>query len=194
MSHAGKILLICLLVILTACSSGTSTSYYLLEPVIEAPANIGDDISLEILDLEIPQYMERFQIASRRSDIQVVFSTSSQWGENLRKNITRVMARNLIHELETSAIGTPGSRLSVAADFKTKIYIERFERGADGYVHLVARWQLLDANSQTLSSGSYESSGSNRIDPSNYAGTVASMSELLGEFSRELAGKVRSLQ
>ncbi len=194
MSHAGRILLISLLVLLTACSSGTSTSYYLLEPVIEAPANIGDDISLEILDLEIPQYMERFQIASRRSDNQVVFSTSSQWGENLRKNITRVMARNLIHELETSAIGTPGSRLSVAADFKIKIYIERFERGADGYVHLVARWQLLGANSQTLSSGSYESSGSNRIDPSNYAGTVASMSELLGEFSRELAGKVRSLQ
>ncbi|MBO6565453.1 MAG: membrane integrity-associated transporter subunit PqiC [Pseudomonadales bacterium] len=194
MSYIRRTLLISMLGLLTACSSGTSTSYYLLEPVIEAPVNINDDISLEILDLEIPQYMERFQIASRRSDNQVVFSTSSQWGENLRKNITRVMARNLIHELETSSIGTPGSRLNVAADFKTKIYIERFERGADGYVQLVARWQLMDANSQTLSSRSYRSSGANRIDPSDYASTVASMSELLGEFSRELAGTIRSVQ
>ncbi|MBL6691143.1 MAG: membrane integrity-associated transporter subunit PqiC [Pseudomonadales bacterium] len=194
MNHTGKLLLVCLLALLNACSSDPGTSYYLLEPVIEAPLELESDVSLEILDLEIPQYMERFQIASRRADNQVVFSSSNQWGENLRKNISRVLARNLIHELESPAVGTQGSRLSKPADFKAKVYIERFERGADGYVHLVARWQLLAGNSQTIFSGSYSSSGQNRIDARDYAGTVAAMSALLGEFSREIAREVRSAQ
>jgi uncharacterized lipoprotein YmbA len=152
-------------------------------------------MSIEIVDLEIPQYLERLQIASRRPDSQLVFASSHQWGESLRKNLTRALARNLTNLLGTAAIGTPANRLSSLPAYRLTVYVEHFERGADGYVHLLARWQLIHREtSETIINSSNEYMSERRIDSRDFAGTVFAMSELLGEFSQTIARRIEESQ
>jgi len=184
------------MVLLAGCSSSAdAVRYYLIEPVSVAGATNGGDMSIEIVDLEIPQYLERLQIASRRPDSQLVFASSHQWGESLRKNLTRALARNLTNLLGTAAIGTPTNRLSSLPAYRLTVYVERFERGADGYVHLLARWQLIHREtSETIINSSNEYTSERRIDSRDFAGTVFAMSELLGEFSQTVARRIEENQ
>ena len=184
------------MVLLAGCSSSADTvRYYLIEPVSVAGATNGGDMSIEIVDLEIPQYLERLQIASRRPDSQLVFAATHQWGESLRKNLIRALARTLTNLLGTTAIGTPVNRLSSLPVYRLTVYLERFERGADGYVHLLARWQLIHREtSDTIINSSNGYMSEHRIDSRDYAGTVFAMSELLGEFSQTVAHRIEESQ
>jgi len=185
-----------MLVLLAGCSSSVdAVRYYLIEPVSVAGATNRGDMSIEIVDLEVPQYLDRLQISSRRPDSQLVFASAHQWGESLRKNLTRALARNLTNLLGTAAIGTPANRLSSLPAYRLTVYIERFERGADGYVHLLARWQLIHREtSETVVNSSNEYTSERRIDSPDFAGTVFAMSELLGEFSQTIAQRIEESQ
>lgn len=184
------------MVLLAGCSSSAdAVRYYLVEPLSVAGATKGGDMAIEIVDLEIPQYLDRLQISSRRPDSQLVFASTNQWGESLRKNLTRVLARNLTNLLGTAAIGTPANRLSSLPAYRLTVYIERFERGADGYVHLLVRWQLIHREtSETITNSSNEYISKRRIDSPDFAGTVFAMSELLGEFSQTIAQRIEESQ
>ena len=188
--------LVVTMVLLAGCSSSAdAVRYYLVEPLSVAGATKGGDMAIEIVDLEIPQYLDRLQIASRRPDSQLVFASTNQWGESLRKNLTRVLARNLTNLLGTSAIGTPANRLSSLPAYRLTVYIERFERGADGYVHLLVRWQLIHREtSETITNSSNEYISKRRIDSPDFAGTVFAMSELLGEFSQTVTRRIEKNQ
>jgi len=184
------------IILLTGCSSSAVTvRYYLIEPVSMVNAQNEGAPSIEIVNLEIPQYLERLQIASRRPDSQLVFASSHRWGESLRKNLTWALARNLTNLLGTPAIGTSENRLSSPPAYQLTVYVERFERGADGYVHLLARWQLIHRETrETIINSSNEYMSERRIDSKDFAGTVFVMSELLGEFSRTLARRLEESQ
>jgi uncharacterized lipoprotein YmbA len=184
------------LFLLTGCgSSGESpTRYYLIEPVSGVTAD-SSDLAIEIADLDIPQYLERYQIASRRAGNQLVFATSHQWAENLRKNLMRTLARNLTSYLGSADIGTPANRSSSAPDFSVRIYIERFERDAEGYVQLTARWQLSKGDTRkTLITQSSQFTSANRIDARDYAGTVASMAALFADLSKTISTAIEEAQ
>lgn len=188
--------LVLTMILLTGCSSsGDAVRYYLIEPVSLPNAENKGTLSIAIVDLEIPQYLERLQIASRRPDSQLVFASTHQWGESLRKNLTRALARNLTNLLGTAAIGTPANRLSSPPDYRLTVYFERFERGADGYVHLLARWQLSHRETRkTIINSSNEYVSERPIDSRDFSGTVLAMSELLGKFSQTIAGRVKESQ
>ena len=183
-----------LFLLLTGCTPGEATRYYLIEAVTPTTASTAQSPAIELLDVEIPQYLERYQIASRQKDNRIAFAASNQWGENLRKNLTRTIARNLTNELGTSAVGSPNLRLTGPVDVFIKILFERFERGPDGYVYLTARWQLLDAQRQPLVNTSSELSSRYAVGTTDYPGTVAELSALVGRFSGEIATRVRDLQ
>ena len=184
------------MLLLAGCSSsGSAVRYYLIEPVSPASVQNEEAPSIAIVDLEIPQYLERLQIASRRPDSQLVFASTHQWGESLRKNLTRSLARNLTNILGTASIGTPANRLNSPPDFRLTVYVERYERGADGYVHLLVRWQLIHRETnKTIINSSNEYASERPIDSRDFSGTVSAMSELLGEFSRTIASRIKESQ
>lgn len=150
-----------LLAICAGCAGGNlqATRYYLIDPVsYEEDLKPASPLRIQIIDLHIPQYLERFHIATRASENRLVFSESHQWGENLRKNLLRTLAGNLSDLLNTKDIGTPLNRSASSPDYRLQVYIEKFERDSDYKVRLSARWQL----------------------------SVAGVNEPVGVFSREL--------
>lgn len=195
--YSKLILLLFVTFLLSSCMGGGATNptrYYLLDPV----EYTGDSVKavrplkIEIIDLQIPQYLERFQIASRSSESRLEFSDENQWGENLRKNLLRSLARNLSRILSTDDVGTPLNRSSSLPDYRIQIHIEQFEQDVDGSVKLFARWQL--SNTAKNVEGSKVSSiglqGKAKIEEGNYDQMVAAMRELFGELSLRIADSI----
>ena len=109
------LLLLLLTVLLSGCMGGGATTpvrYYLIDPIDYSNNSVKSvrELKIAIIDLHIPQYLERFHIAKRTNVSQLEFSENNQWGESLRKNLLRTLARNLSSLLSTADIGTPLNR------------------------------------------------------------------------------------
>ena len=182
--------------LLAGCLGGGATTpirYYLVDEVEpdNVPFSSDKPLIIEIIDLHIPQYLERFNIATRSAENRLEFSEYNQWGENLRKNLMRTMARNLSKLLSTVDIGTPLNRSMSLPDYRIQIYIEKFEQDIDGKVRLAARWQLSDSTEpKPLDVYSAELESKIVVEASDYDQIVSVMRELYGEFSDRIAATI----
>lgn len=184
-----------LAIFLAACSGGgnkIATKYYLIDPVEYDALNFTSDkpLAIEIIDVHIPQYLERFHIATRIGENRLKFSETNQWGENLRKNLMRTLSRNLSRLLSTQDIGTPLNRSSSSPDYRVQVYIEQFELEIGQRVSLAARWQISAAEMpQPLVIQNEEMLGT-VIEEDNYEQMVTSMRQLYGELSLKVAESI----
>jgi uncharacterized lipoprotein YmbA len=188
--------LLILLLMLAACGGGgTLVRYYLVDPVEypDVPAAGVSDIAIEILEVQVPQYLERFHIATRSEANRLRFAETNQWGENLRKNLMRTLARNLSVLLGTNDVSTPLNRSMSIPDFRIQVHIEQFERDSDGIVRLVARWQVSGSDNKIpLTTLKAELQGSTRLAEDDYDNIVATMQQLYGQLSQKIADAVRA--
>jgi uncharacterized lipoprotein YmbA len=182
--------------LLTACMGGGATMptrYYLVDPVEYTGESVKAirPLSIEIIDLQIPQYLERFQIAYRSSESRLEFSDDHQWGENLRKNLLRSMARNLSRILSTVDVGTPLNRSSSMPDYRVQIHIEQFEQDIDNKINLIARWQLSSGSpSENLGMFGTELQSEETITEDDYDQMVMVMRQLYGQLSERIADSI----
>lgn len=187
------IVLLYVVCLLSGCIGGgaaTPVRYYLVDPAEypSASLKVVRQLNLEIINLHIPQYLERFHIATRSNESRLEFSESNQWGENLRKNLLRTMARNMSRLLSTIDIGTPLNRSSSLPDYRVQIHIDQFEQGIDNKVKLVARWQLSGGSkSESLGVFSAELKSQKTIEEKNFDQMVSAMRQLYGELSERVA-------
>jgi len=182
-------------IFLPGCSSGGGSSirYYLVNPVEFSPVRNGPEkkLAIEIINLHVPQYLERLHIAVRTGENSLQFSEFNQWGETLRKNLMQTMARNLSELLSTADISTPQNRSSSLPDFRLEIHIDRFEQDSDGIVRLAARWQLIDAaKSAPLGTHSADLTSQYRIPERDYDQMVSAMRDLYAQLSRMIADNI----
>ncbi len=174
---------------LLACAGGTPMPhrYYLIDPVDSAPLTQTEPLAVEIVGLELPQYLERFQLATRVSSTELRYSETHQWAESLRKNLLRTLARNLAQRLGTPGVGTPLARSATRPDLRVQISIEAFERTADGPVMLAARWQVLGDEPPRVDSFRETLASTEPLASDDYPGIVAAMRTLYGELSDRIA-------
>ncbi|MFT7141221.1 MAG: putative lipoprotein YmbA [Sulfitobacter sp.] len=182
------------LVLLSGCGGAPiGISYYVIDPVTMPPVAEFGTKSVQILDLKLPQYLERFQIARREGSNRLTFATNHQWGENLRKNLYRTMTRNLAELLGTADIGTAINRSFATPDYVLRVSIEAFEQGADGRVQLAARYQVSNGAGELLATKQF-SSAVNRDSGDRYGDMVADLQALYAELSREIAISLQQLE
>ena len=190
-----KWLAILLGLILLAGCGGTPVgiSYYVIDPVSMPAVAKFDTKSVQILDLKLPQYLERFQIARREGSNRLTFSANQQWGENLRKNLYRTMTRNLAELLGTADVGTAINRSFATPDYVLRVSIEAFEQGADGRAQLAARYQISSGAGKLLVTEQF-SSVVDRDSGDRYGDMVADLQALYAELSREIAISLQYLE
>lgn len=183
-------------VMLGGCGGGSTVSrYYLIDPVeySESVPERDNGLAIEIMEVQVPQYLERFYIATRREANQLHFSETNQWGENLRKNLLRTLARNLSTLLGSNDVSTPLNRSVNPPDYRVHVHIEQFERGSDGIVSLAARWQVSGRDGGTspvtLRTDLHSDS---RVAENDFDRIVAEMQQLFGQLSRQIAESIRS--
>jgi uncharacterized lipoprotein YmbA len=188
-----------LLILLIGCSSSGKVPirYYVIDPVIQDTLSSSEafsseeKLSVHILDLHLPQYLERYQMALRSGENELTLSDSHQWGENLRKNLLRTLGSNLSSLLDTPEISTPIARSARKADVKIRLFIERFDQAESGLVILNARYQLSSfAKEPTTYTFRQEMMNAS---PGNYAGIVKKMTVLFNALSIDIARRLPHL-
>lgn len=183
--------LMLVMICVTGCrSNGAQMNYYLIDPVNSDALTLTQGLSVEIRDIHVPQYLERFQIAMRTGSNQLAFSDNHQWAETLQKNLMRTTARNFATLLDTADIGTPLSRSSNRADYVVEIYVNQFDQSTAGPVVFAGHFQIIDNQPyKVLVTQSFSLSGA-EVGQGDYPMMVASMQTLLFEMCNGAAAQI----
>ena len=178
--------------VLSGCMGRTppATRFYVLNPLDLGSSLVNetdrkDPLSVEVGSLRLPQYLERPQIVTRSSGNRLELAEYRQWGGNLRKNMARVLAKNLSQLLATPNIAISPYRPPAPPDFRVELEVMQFERVSDGRVKLSAQWRLSRGKDlKPLSTRITELASPMLPAGTDMEHTVSAMSTLVGELSQ----------
>jgi uncharacterized lipoprotein YmbA len=173
----------------TGCASAPPVRFYVVTPLAgPGPAARAPGPAVVVAAVRLPEYLERPQLVTRSGDNQLLLDEFHQWGGNLARDLTRVMAENLSLLLGSDAVVAAPHTRRTRPDYRVEIEMLRFERAADGRVHLAAKWSLQrGADGAALASPTTALASEPLPAAAGAERTVAAMSSLYGELSRVIA-------
>jgi uncharacterized lipoprotein YmbA len=190
--------LLTVLLVLGGCVTSPSSRFYTLSSV--TPRTIPDPVVdktpkkiIGIASVEIPDYLDRPELATRSSQNRLSLAEFDLWGGSLKVDIHRVLAEDLSMLLSQSGFSIVSWRPGVLTNYRVTFHVTRFDIRPGRDVLLTARWTLSDKDGKTnllMSS----STVTEPIRADDLTDAVLAMSNALGRLSEEVAGKVRSLQ
>jgi uncharacterized protein len=145
---------------------------------------------LGIGPVTLPPYMDRPELVTRVGPNEVRSAAFDYWAGSLAKQFETTLSHDLQALLGPSSVQSYPWYAGAQADVVIEADVLQFERAVDGQAYLRARWRLRKGKSgEVLRAG--ESNLAHQAAP-DAGSTVAALSELLGQFSRELADAVRT--
>ena len=98
-----------LVFLLVACSSTPATQFYKLNSLPsgqqENPAALPvDDIAIGVGPVDLPEFLDRPQIVTRKSQNQLEISEFHRWAASLPRDFSRVLAKNISTLLPTDRV------------------------------------------------------------------------------------------
>lgn len=177
----------------TGCSSAPPMRFYVITPLAgpaaaaSAPARAPGP-RVVVAAVRLPEYLDRPQLVTRSGDNRLQLEEFHQWGGNLAKDLTRVMAENLSQLLGSDAVVAAPHTLRLRPDYRVALEVLRFERAGDARVHLTAKWWLQrGADGAPLTSPTTALASEPLPEAATFEATVAAMSGVYGELSRAIA-------
>ncbi len=173
----------------TGCSSLPPVRFYVVTPLAgPAPATRAPGPGVVVAAVRLPEYLERPQLVTRSGDNRLQLEEFHQWGGNLGKDLTRVLAENLSLLLGSDAVVAAPHALRMRPDYRVELEVLRFERAGDARVHLTAKWWLQrGAGGSPLASPTTTLASEPLAEAASAELTVAAMSGVYGELSRVIA-------
>lgn len=177
-------------------STGPATRFYVLNSIDSGTSLVNeksqkDSLSVEVGSLRLPQYLERPQIVTRSSGNRLTLAENHQWGGNLRKNMIRVLAKNLSQLLATPNIAISPYRPRTPPDFLVELEVMTFEKDPDDHVRFSTQWRLSRGRDRKPLAVQITELESPAVQTgSDLELTVSAMSMLLGELSRIIGQEI----
>jgi uncharacterized lipoprotein YmbA len=178
---------------LTSCGflkpAHTPERRFVLTPLPPAPgASLpGNAPGLGVGQVKLPAYLNNTSIAVRRGTNEIDYLPLVLWAERLDTSVQRVLAGNLATLLPTDKVRLSAWRTD---DVAVEVYValERFDIDANGQAALTAWWRLVaPGGEKTLKSGQALLTRQGPAPDTDPAGAVATLSDVLADFSRQLA-------
>jgi len=195
------VLITCTLV-LSACLGGGSQApsrrYYVLNSLhtVDNPHQPIADLKEAVVvigPLTLTQVLDRPQIIIRQSDNEIRVSDLDRWAEPLNENLARVVVDNLAILISSGRVIRFPPPRSLPVDYQVIMEVTRFDGKPGEKAVLRARWAILGDNGETVllkqESVLNEPTGGDTI-----ADMVSAQSRLAAEFSRDLAGALKTLK
>ncbi len=196
---AGTVLIVCFVLLGGCLGKGTqkATKLYLLQPlsssIEEEGAAAGAGTVLGIGPVRVREYLNRPQIVTRTSKNEITLHEFHHWGESLASNFSEVLAGNLTILLSSEELFLyPWSR-KPPLDYQVVVDVVRFDGELGAEASLVAHYYILkfDEEGERKQAVMKKSSFSKPIEDDSYEALVSAMSELVADFSREVADEIK---
>lgn len=146
---------------------------------------------LGIGPIKFPGYLDRQQFVTRISQNRFAVAENDRWAEPLEENFSRVLSQNLSILLQTERIVAYPWERSQQPTYQVQVEVLRFEPNAEQIVELWARWSIMDGAKKTISVR--ESYLTHPARDKSTEASVAAMSDVLANFSHEIAAAIRDL-
>lgn len=186
--------LACALLLAACAGSGDGTRLYVLSATAAPAAAASAPPAVVVATVRIPQYLDRPQLVTRGAGNRVQIAEFDQWAGDLREDLTRTLADNLSRQLGSPQVVAAPHSLKAPSAFRVEVELLAFERLEDRRVRLAARWWLTRGGEQAPIEGTRaaEVFGAPLAEKASADAVVASMSQVLGEFSRSVAEAIRA--
>jgi uncharacterized lipoprotein YmbA len=182
--------------LLTGCllkRATDSTRHFVLSPIsTNEPAPVATEhLSVGIGFVKMPSYLLRNSMAIRNGANEIEYLEDARWAERLDQCFQRTLAVNLSGLLPSDSIyltdfGRDKEMVSVF------INVQQFDVDAGGRGTLTAQWRIASPNSdRPLRSGHTRLVRTGATPRRNPDVIAMTLSDLAGEFSRELAQLIR---
>ena len=177
------------LVLLAGCGSTQPSRYYLLSGSSGAGgAGVADPGGplIALGPFTWPEYLNRPQIATRRSDTEIHLAEYHRWAEPLPASFLTALVEDVARRIGSERVvafpwnGRPEIGCRVRGE------VARFDADPGGEAVLIVRWLVSRGpeNPGTTRRTRYQSSAT----PGDYASLVAALSETVSLFGADVAG------
>lgn len=175
--------------LLAACASTPATNFYVLEAVSQAPPQASKNLKKRLVGvgpITLPPLLDRKQIVTRTLMNGIEVAEFHQWASPLKDNVLEALTQNLtqlqpgsfIRPYPWSAYGT--------VNYRVLVDVIRFDTRPGIAVNFEATWAVMDeSNHRIIDHG--RSKISHALIDKSYPATVHALSQVLGQFSAELA-------
>jgi uncharacterized lipoprotein YmbA len=183
--------------LLAACSSTPATKFYKLSSLPsgqqENPAALsGMDIAIGLGPVELPEFLDRPQIVTRKSQNQLEISEYHRWAASFPRDFSRVLAKNIATLLPTNQVEIYPWADTFSPIYQVKLQVEQFDGQLGEQVLLGVLWSVVGqegANELMVRKTLIEEP----VLTNDYEGLVAAQSNALATLSREIAEEIRRL-
>jgi uncharacterized lipoprotein YmbA len=172
---------------LASCAS-PNPDFYTLQPVQGAALSTPPHI-IELRRPGLAGYLDRSDVVLKDTDYHIAVNDQSRWAEPMGDMIGRVLAQDLSQRLPASSVFTESGAITADPTLRVEIDVQRFDRGADGQVTLVAETALESGRSHTPLKTEHITLRAAPAGP-GAANLAATMSGLLGQLADRVAQDV----
>jgi uncharacterized lipoprotein YmbA len=148
-------------------------------------------ISLGIGPMKFPGYLDRQEIVFRSTQNRFDVSENDRWAEPLDENFARVLAQNLSLLLGSERITSYPWPSNGKPHYQVDIEVLNFEVNAAREAQLTARWTVIDGRAKTALNLKV-TRVVRAAKEKSMDGSVAALSEAVGDLSREIADAVKT--
>ncbi len=183
--------------VLSGCASSPTPRFYLLSS-LEAtsqemkPSAEERCFSIGIGPINIPDYIDRPQIVTRGTPIEFKLAEFDRWGEPVKDNLKRVLAKNLSMLLCTKTIAFFPWRGGIPIDYRIEMEVLRLDGSLGGNVSLEAWWMVFSGDGKRMLIAK-KSTFTEAVGGQDYKSLVGAESRALGTLSREIAEVIKTL-
>jgi uncharacterized lipoprotein YmbA len=182
--------------LLAGCAASTPTRFYTLSGLVAPPGGAAQGLphlAIGVGPVTLPEYLNRPQIVTRVGSNRVVLAEFDSWAEPLDGLFARVLTDNLSLLLGTDDVVPLPLRRTIRLDYDVEANVTRFDIDSDGHTVLDARWVVYrDVDGRLV-----HSARSTIVEPTptgDQAASVQSLSQALGDLSRQIAAAIAADQ
>jgi len=186
--------LLCLLLSLGlgACASSPPLRYYALDDGQPMAVGQPNGVSVAVVQVNLPELVDRPQLVARSNGHRVQMSETDRWAEPLRRQVPRLLARDLGVALDSGrvvALGVDVREFDI--DFKVTVDVQHLEVVLGQRVELDAVWRVERRNGPTVFGRSQVVKGlTDKAIADDYAAAVEAERQVFGSLAKDIAAKI----
>jgi uncharacterized lipoprotein YmbA len=184
-----------LAVMLAGCLGNPTrpSNFYVLNPEPGQPVtgrqSSTEPLTVALGPVELPEIYERPQIVTRAAGNRIDLAEFDRWGGNLNKDLTRVLAQNLMGRLKTDNVLLYPWSGRDKPDFQVSLRFFRLDGDPEAAAYLDGVWRLLDgARGCELAARRFRIE--EPVSVAGYPGLVSAISRGLARLSQGMAEQI----
>ena len=143
--------------------------------------------------LRTPEYLRRSQIVTRDTDSRIIVDDFHRWIEPLGDRVHQVVAANLDTLLERAVVVAFPYTHIADLDYQLVGRISRFDADADGTAVLEVQWGVIASRDAFVIQPKRERYEAGAAQPGDVQSLARAMSEVLQQFSRDVAESLQAV-